>query len=165
MIFKNENQVVKRKSQNVATNRQMGSQSSMKGYRGNDEDNDKSEYSVITRVTKNTLLKNRDKVFMRSSVEENKQKFIKKRISASQFCVIMSLMFLVFLVTFILLWIFAALFTPSCPSNENFNSQNLLMPKPGEWHLIYANEGNFLIPNTTETFCAKQVITQDNNTL
>ena len=45
----------------MITNRPIKSESSMKGY-NNNEEYDKSEYSVITRVTKNTLLKNRDKI-------------------------------------------------------------------------------------------------------
>lgn len=121
----------------------------------NNVETEKSEnYSEITRITKNTLLK-KDKSFKNESSANGK--YVPKRISGSQFCVYMLLMFLVFLVTFILIWILAALMTPACPTLSQTSQKDgsgILFDRR-TWYMIYANEGNFLLPNTSETTCVE----------
>ena len=147
MIFKNDGSnsspdVRKRKS----------SRADRSPYNHEETERSEADYSEITRVTKNTLLK-KDKAYRSEGAAGGK--FVPKRISGSQFCVYMLLMFLVFLVTFILIWILAALVTPACPTLDKSSQQNSadFIYKTKTWYMIYANEGNFLLPNTSETTC------------
>lgn len=65
-------------------------------------------------------------------------------------------MMLTIMVVFILFWIAAAMMTPICPSETYFSDDVSFTEGNNErWYIIFANQGNFFLPNTNETICVQ----------
>lgn len=83
-----------------------------------EEEEKDSMYTVQTKLTSKLRLKGKKK---------KGEQLMLKQISFAQFCLYMSFMMLVFIITFILFWILAVLSKSPCPNNIDYVTDDILL--------------------------------------